>query len=144
LIPTSTTYDRIGIRSTTVFSGTASVRLGIYNDSNGKPGTVALDAGTVAPTASATNYEITINQTLAAGIYWLAFNTITAATTNSYIGATAGIATISFMSNYTDIAFAGTNAQIGFTESVNVSSGFATAGTVTETNIIPLVGIRCA
>jgi hypothetical protein len=144
LIPISTTYDRIGFRAGASFSGTASMRLGIYNDNNGKPGTVNLDAGTVSVTTSGTNYEITINKTLSAGIYWLAANLVTAATTNNYVAISAVTSSFSFMSNYASLDWANVNAQIGFTESVNASSGFATAGTVTETNQILVVGLRGA
>jgi hypothetical protein len=48
------------------------MRLGIYNNSNKKPSTVVLDAGTVAFSATTTVYAITINQTLTPGWYWLA------------------------------------------------------------------------
>lgn len=144
LIPTDTTYDRIGIRTVGTFSGTASVRLGIYNDSNGKPGTVKLDAGTISATAATSSYEITINQTLSAGIYWLAFNTITAATTNAYVGINAPTNTVAFMANYASLQFVGENTNIGFTESINVTSGYSTAGTLTETTDVCLIGIRAA
>jgi hypothetical protein len=46
--------------------------MGIYNDDgSGRPGSLLLDAGTVAGTATGF-LSITINQALAAGIYWLA------------------------------------------------------------------------
>lgn len=48
------------------------VRLGIYSDSNGVPGSRVIDAGTVS-TATIGTKEITINQALTAGWYWLAF-----------------------------------------------------------------------
>lgn len=83
----TTTFDRIACVTGSTFSGTATVRLGIYNsDSTGKPTTVVLDAGTVSATAATTNYAITISQTLAAGQYFLAANTQTAATTNTLQG----------------------------------------------------------
>ena len=66
----STTFDRIGVHVTTAVSG-ATVRLGIYADSVNRPAALVLDAGTVD--ASSTGYkEITISQTLSAGVYWLA------------------------------------------------------------------------
>jgi hypothetical protein len=110
-IPTTTTYDRIGIRTGTSFSGTASVRLGIYNDLGGKPGTVLLDAGTFSATATTTTYEITINQSLNAGFYWIAFNTITAAATNTYqgISSATGGSIISFTNHYTNYNFTGSS-----------------------------------
>jgi hypothetical protein len=73
LIDKSTTFDRIAIRTSSSYSGTATVRLGIYNNTSGIPATLVLDAGTVSCTAASTVYEITINQTLTAGFYWLAF-----------------------------------------------------------------------
>jgi hypothetical protein len=145
LIPTSTTYDRIGIAAGSTFSGTASVRLGIYNDLNGQPDTVLLDAGTIAPTASGQEYQITINQTLSAGFYWLAFNTITAATTNTYVGFDGSIATSTPAVNYLNLSFASaTGMGVGFTESVNATSGFATASSPTTVGTVPLVGIRAS
>jgi hypothetical protein len=85
-VPISTTFDRLRIRTASSFAGTASVRLGIFNDTNGVPSTVVLDAGTVSATASSTNYSITISQTLSAGMYWLAANSQTVGSTNTYIG----------------------------------------------------------
>lgn len=67
----STTFTRIGIFVNTASSG-ATVRLGIYNSTNGIPSSRLLDAGTVATTSSSTLTLITINQTLPAGLYWLA------------------------------------------------------------------------
>jgi len=65
------TADRIGIEVTT--GGTASVsvhRLGIWEDGGGVPGTLLLDAGTVA-TATTGIKEVTISQALAANtVYW--------------------------------------------------------------------------
>jgi hypothetical protein len=86
-IPESATFDRIAILTRAAFSGSATVRLGIYNSTNGVPSTLILDAGTVSPTAASTAYEITISQTLAAGFYWLAFcQQGTAPTTPTYTG----------------------------------------------------------
>jgi len=66
------TADRIGIEVTG--GGTASVsvhRLGIWADNGGVPGTLLVDAGTVA-TDSTGLKEITISQALAAQtLYWL-------------------------------------------------------------------------
>jgi hypothetical protein len=66
-VGSSTSFDRIAIISIAVAN--SSVRLGIYADSNGKPGALILDAGTVATTSTA-NATITINQTLS-GLVWL-------------------------------------------------------------------------
>jgi len=68
----STTFTKIGIYVNTGGAAGAVVRLGIYNSSNGLPGTRLLDAGTVATTTSSALALITISQTLAPGLYWLA------------------------------------------------------------------------
>jgi hypothetical protein len=72
MAPATTTIDRIGIEVTS--AGTASVsicRIGIWADSGGAPGTLLLDAGTVA-TDSTGLKEITISQALTLGtLYWL-------------------------------------------------------------------------
>lgn len=66
------TLDRIGIGFTTAASGSA-VRLGIYADNgSGYPGSLVLDAGTVATATGTGEPEITINQALTPGLYWLA------------------------------------------------------------------------
>lgn len=64
------TWTRIGIRCQN-WTSNKNVRLGIYNDAGGHPGTLVLDAGVVALAASSTSYEITISQTLTPGLYWL-------------------------------------------------------------------------
>ena len=81
------TLDRISCYTGASFTGSGVVRLGIYNtDSSNKPSTVLLDAGTVSTTAGGTAYEITINQAITAGFYYLAFNSQTNATTNAFYG----------------------------------------------------------
>jgi hypothetical protein len=142
LIPFTTTYDRIAIRTGSAYSGTGSVRVGIYNNTNGQPSTVLLDAGTVSTTAAATIYQITINQTLEAGFYWLALNSITAAASNIFFAADSTTSSISFMNNYSDLSSSAPS--IGFTQSVNVTSGFSTAGTLTASTNIPLIAIRAS
>lgn len=74
-VSNTTTFDRIACRTGATWSaGTVNTRLGIYNNSNGKPTTVLLDAGQVACSAANTTYTITINQSLNEGWYWLAGN----------------------------------------------------------------------
>lgn len=73
VITASTTFDRIAVRTSSVHSGSSTVRLGVYNSSNYAPNTVAFDAGTVVCNASSTTFTITISQTLGPGLFWLAF-----------------------------------------------------------------------
>lgn len=124
------TFDRISIITGSTFSGSAVVRLGVYNDTDGDPSTVKFDAGTVSPTASNTTYEITINQTLTKGWYWLAGNSQTAATTNNFnVVVNTSFVGGQFFGNAT----AGNNNPWRI-QAVNVSSGFATAASLTTSS----------
>lgn len=60
----------IGVEITSATAG--NFRLGIYNDSNGVPGSLKHDAGAVAMGAAAGFKSITISVTLDPGWYWLA------------------------------------------------------------------------
>lgn len=67
----SITIDRLGVECVTANAST-TWRIGIYNsDSNGVPSTVLLDAGTV-DTSTIGLKTITVNQTLSAGLYFIA------------------------------------------------------------------------
>jgi hypothetical protein len=121
-VPVTTTFDRIAIRSGTSFSGTASVRLGIYNSTSGLPSTVLLDAGTVSATAFTTTYTITINQQLTPGVYWLAANSQTAATTNTYLGIGSNGA-----GTFTGQPLSAAFATISYYTQGSVTGAFATA-----------------
>ena len=133
----STTFDRI-LNRTNTFAGSAVVRLGVYNNSGGKPTTVVFDAGTVSVTAAATAYTITINQTLSAGWYWLASNMQTAGTTNVFTGSTTFIGLGS--GQYPP------NGSVNFTSYCwtenSVTGAFATAGSLSESNGSPLIALR--
>jgi hypothetical protein len=135
------TFDRIGCSSGNTFSGTAVTRVGIYNNTNGLPSTVALDAGTISLTNSNIQYVITISTALTKGLYWLAINSQTAASTNTYYSMSSSNHS-PYNFGYTSI---GGNAVLAYTETVSVSGGFATAGTLTvRDTAIPLVGLRSA
>ena len=137
-ISESALFDEIVIRTQT-FTGTATCRIGVYNNSGGKPSTVLFDAGTVSATAATTVYSITISQTLNPGWYWLASNCQTVAATNGWMGSSSfvGIGMQRFPNNGA-LGFISTN----FYESVTVTGGFATAASLNETNTIPLVFLR--
>ena len=142
LIQEDITIDRLCVYASG-FSGTsATVRLGIYNNSGGKPTTVLLDAGTVAITANTTLYTITVNQTLTAGWYWTAINaqTIVAGTTAAVRGATSF-----YREGLTRV---GTDADINNRDNYNetgITGAFATAGTlVAQTPPAPMVYFRAA
>lgn len=134
----TTTFDRIAIRTGSTFSGTAVVRLGIYNDNIGVPSTVVLDAGTVSATAANTVYEITISQSLSPGTYWLAFNSQTAATTNNYRTST----TPYFQSTMGTTATGG--AQVVGWYQDSVTGAFGTATSLIGLGNIPTTYLRAA
>lgn len=130
------TVDRIATRTASTFSGTSSVRLGIYNNgANNVPTTVLLDAGTVSCTAASTVYEITVNQAIStAGWYWLVFRTVTAATTNTY-SAPSGSVSLPFQQCSSTLGVNDVNERtLGFRES-SVTGAFATAGTLSEATV---------
>ena len=132
------TFDRIGVRTHSSFSGTASVRLGIYANSGGAPSSVELDAGTVSATAASTFYTITISETLDAGWYWLAANTQTAASTNNFWGTQFGLdPALAGYANDGNIQF-----QNFARQEDSVSGAFATAGTTAQNRNAPLIVLR--
>lgn len=73
----ATTIDRIGVRVTNA-QASSTVRLGMYNsNTNGEPSTRIFDAGTVSSATTGVK-EITISQSITAGLKWIAIvpNTI--------------------------------------------------------------------
>jgi hypothetical protein len=137
LVEKTTTFDRIACRTSSTVTGTSTVRLGIYNNSNKQPSTVLLDAGTVSVTATTTIYSITINQTLNPGWYWLAH----------VVNSTTG--THSFLQVADAYPFgqvpltASFGLQPGWTQT-GVTGAFATASPTSTTNNRILVALRVA
>jgi hypothetical protein len=140
-VPATTTFDRIAITTSSTFSGTAIVRMGIYqNDTaTGKPSTLILDAGTVSCTASSTVYLITINQTLTSGFYWMASNTQTAAATNVFIGNQSAQGAYNPLMPYKSSPTA--SFQTGWREE-SITGTFTTAGTLLSLGATPLTYLR--
>ena len=139
-IPNSITLDRIQIFTFNTFSGTAVVRLGIYNDNGGVPNTLLLDAGTVSATAASTLYTVTISQAVTAGWYWMAFNTQTAATVNSFYGTGQGTGIPNAL--YSKVASGG-NGINSFSQT-GVTGAFATAGTLSDSQSGYRIVVRVA
>jgi hypothetical protein len=137
LVTESANFDRISIFSGTV-SSSPIFRLGIYNNSGGKPSTVLLDAGTITATSSNTTFQITINQTLAAGWYWLAVTRQSGTGSQALGGFGAGVLT-NFPARYNSNGGTGRNpvwTQTG------VSGAYATASTDGEIYLPPNVLLR--
>jgi hypothetical protein len=139
-ISQTTTLDRLAIFTGATFSGSSTVRVGIYNDTNGQPSTLLLDAGTVAPVAASAGYTITINQTLSTGFYWLAFCQQGTAPTASIYGGAA-----SSTSQGGNLLFAATTVNgtliTGFNQT-GVTGAFANAGTIAVSGSTPYVWFR--
>jgi hypothetical protein len=139
-VSTAQTFDRIGIITGSTFAGTGSVRLGIYNNSVYAPSTVLLDAGTLVSSGVSTNINITISQALSVGWYWLAMNSITNGSTNSFTTASGSV----YNTYNLGAANAANNYQSGYSETVTATSGFVTAGTLTGSIITVMVFLRAA
>lgn len=142
-LPTGT-VDRIAIITSNTPTPTTgnTTRLGIYANTNGKPSTLILDAGTINPAAANTAYEITISQAVTAGIYWLAVNRqVTAGTAPDYEGFdTSDTSSISF---WTSSLNTGTPVK-GYTQS-GVTGAFANATSLSATSAgLPAVWVRVA
>ena len=128
------------MRSATQQSGTATARLGIYNaGSDGRPSTVALDAGTVSVDAADTTFSITINQTLSAGYYYIAIASQSATT----LWVKYGGGTVQPPGIRIGTVFNTNNQQSAFYQD-GVSGAFATAGTLVATFDWFGVGVRIA
>jgi hypothetical protein len=138
-VKNTTTFDRIGTRTGGGFSGSASVRLGIYsNGVDGRPNALILDAGTI--TANTTNglFLITISQTLAEGVYWLATAQQSLSGTSQYLGSNQTI----------NLMFGGATLTTGLGDFVNgyfqnsVSGAFATASVTGAQAVMPYTYLR--
>jgi len=141
-ISSTITLDRISIQTASTFAGTATIRLGIYNESGGLPTTVLLDAGTVSATAASTNYEITISQSLTPGFYFLVFcQQGTAPTAANYQGNTSGTSVINFY--MLAASTIGGNAVVGFQEN-SITGAFSTASSPIVVANLAYVWVRAA
>ena len=144
-LPTAS-YDRISMRSG-AYVGTATVRMGLYNASSttGLPTTVVFDAGTVSPSATDTNYEITISQSLTAGYYYMAINLQAKTGDGDYLTGGA-LATPGLPFLMTTTSFAASPGNFSYFTESGVTGAFATAGSLTASSSAscPMIGMRIA
>lgn len=116
LVPNAVTLDRIGGEITIIGDVGSKLRIGIYeDDGTGRPGDLILDAGTIAGD-SATVQQITINQALDPGIYWIggAVQTVTVTQPTVRIHSTQGVSVVS-VDNGTSIPTSGAGV-LGFSQ----------------------------
>lgn len=136
-IPQTATFNALIVRTHAGYAGNATIRLGVYNNLNDKPTTVVFDAGTVATALSNTRYTKTINQTLTAGWYWIAFNAQPGAGTNNFVS--------SFQWDGLPFVRIGiNNANSPCWLQSGVTGAFATAGTLVDTTTAPVVWMGVA
>jgi hypothetical protein len=137
----TTTFDRIAVCTAGGFSGSASVRLGIYsNGTDGKPNTLILDAGTVTATVLNTIYQITISQTFTEGIYWLVCVQQSLTGTSQYLGSNFG--NNSFFSGVTSSSNLGLFVNGYFQNSV--TGALSTASVTGAQSVMPYTYLRVA
>jgi hypothetical protein len=137
-IPETTTFSAIATRTGATFSGTAAVRLGIYNNTDFKPSTLVVDAGQVSCTSASAYFEAIINQTLNRGWYWLAWNQQTAATTSNYILSATPI------TGFHMTPVSSTGASFGSYNETGITGAFSSANPSGTGTNPPLVYLRKA
>lgn len=119
VIPAAATFSQISMEVRTAGSTGAAVRLGIYaSNASNLPATLVVDAGAVAATTAGIK-SITINQTLALGVYWVAMCTQGAPAT---LPQTYGVG-CSFPAGGNTVANTIENASLGVVQGPTVASG---------------------
>jgi hypothetical protein len=142
-IPSAMSLDRISFMTGNSFAGTSSVRLGIYGNTDGKPSTLLLDAGTANATASNTFYSITIDHAISTpGIYWLAMNMQSSPTTNSFRRTTT-VATPTPIINFPSLINGNSFIYQGYSQN-SASGAFSNAGTLALSSTVGVVWLRRA
>jgi hypothetical protein len=133
-VPVETTFSTIGLQTSGTHTGSTTVRLGIYNNGTNVPTTVVVDAGTVVASTANAIFTITIDQTLSAGWYWLAFNAQTITGTPS-VGHITPVPSWGYMRTNNS-----QNRLVGRVET-GITGAFATVGTLGtgQTTSLPCV-----
>jgi hypothetical protein len=143
-IPSAMSLDRISFRTGVSFAGTSSVRLGIYGNTNGKPSTLLLDAGTANATAGSTFYSITIDHAISTpGIYWLAMNMQSSPSTNVFTRTTTVDGSPTPIINFPSLINGNSFIYQGYTQN-SASGAFSDAGTLVLSSTVGVVWLRRA
>lgn len=119
-------FDRIAARVSTAAGAGGVLRMGIYANGGGMPGSLIVDAGTVSSTSTGSK-EITIAQTLDPGVYWLAL--------------------VAQVSGSTVIAFSAAQISQYISTETAVPSSSGTKGGFTQTGVsgaLPAIGTLAA
>lgn len=139
------TLDQIG--SETTGAGTDGYRFGIYSNSNGRPGSLILDAGVYNAT-SGLKWQ-TISQAVTEGWYWLATAHQGGGTHAILVQSSSGAEGMAFGPSHGAMASASTTVlfrrRIGFSETSISGALPSTPGTLTaQTTSVPIVAVRYA
>lgn len=140
IVSKTITLDRIGMGITGAGTAASVIRLAIYDDVNGIPTNLILDAGTIAGD-SATFQSININQTLTPGLYYLTFNHNSVATitfTSMPIGAL--LPTLGLSNNLASASAGMITSTLVYT---TMPSTFTLTG-ISATNVtnVPIISVR--
>jgi hypothetical protein len=142
-IPSSMSLDRISFNTGNSHAGTSSVRLGIYANTDGKPSTLLLDAGTANGIGGNTFTSITINHTISTpGIYWLAMNMQSTPTTNSF-KRTGTVTTPTPIINFPSLINGNSFIYQGYSQN-SVTGAFSDADTLALSATVGVVWLRRA
>lgn len=134
------TFDRIGIDVAVASGATGVARLGIFaNSASGTPGTLILDAGTVAVDTTG-GKAITISQLLQPGLYWLAVAGQVAGTVQ-YRATVAGQKQSAYFSGAN--MFVAAEAGVALA-GVGITGAFASNPTITDNDRGAIIGLRAA
>jgi hypothetical protein len=71
VVPKTFTIDQIGVR-TTVANATSVLRVGMYDEVNGRPDTLLFDAGTISAATPTGEKTVSVSYTFQPGRYWAA------------------------------------------------------------------------
>lgn len=133
------TVDRLGVEVTSAGSAGSVMRVGIYNNNSGVPGTLAVSTSALATTSTGLKEEA-VSQQLTPGLWWLATVAQVAgptvrATATSSVGLPSPSAYVASANVYT------TWVQASVTGALPSP---AVASTTEATNIVPVIWLRAA
>lgn len=138
----SAAFDRIGIVVVSAATAGGVVRLGIYADSGGMPGSLIVQTAALDVASGPGLVQATIAQTLAAGMYWLAgVAQVAAPSVRRFVSSSAGDPAVGTDDPVGDAPFP----FLGYSRSgVSGALPATFAADDVKTNICPRVFLRAA
>jgi hypothetical protein len=140
IVTASITITRLFAEYTVAGNAGAVFRIGIWNDDGtGQPGTLVLDAGTIAVDGTPAVSELTVSQALSPGLYWVGGAVQSAATTLPTMRTVNVLGIPGYPTQGTTLPAAG-GAFVGWTQS-SVSGALGAFTPVLGTNA-PRIGFK--